>query len=394
MEASVEDKGNYELLATTSEGQQEKQMVALTEEAIVASLAAQPDEGDAKPKKKKKIVKKKKKKEEKKQVQKPELSSYLRSLIKKEGEIASTEQSRESRFSIERKKSEVKENETIVSLEIMEASVEDKGNYELLATTSEGQQEKQMVALTEEAIVASLAAQPDEGDAKPKKKKKIVKKKKKKEEKKQVQKPELSSYLRSLIKKEGESIDLQCRLEEEMEEGECKVQWFFNDTEVEDGEEFVLTFDGTYAKLFIARCKMEHMGKFKCVFSNEAGSDETEGKVTVKPDENKPKEATPPKQIPYSQRKKSSAGEAGKPGAEEPEGEQGEMFKMPKKKSGARQPIAKKEEETPAFAGMKLKKSERVQRKWDDDKMETVDLKHHEFEKIPQEEGVCNLNDY
>ena len=25
------------------------------------------------------------------------------------------------------------------------------------------------------------------------------------------------------------------------------------------------------------------MGKFKCVFSNEAGSDETEGKVTVKP---------------------------------------------------------------------------------------------------------------
>ena len=55
------------------------------------------------------------------------------------------------------------------------------------------------------------------------------------------------------IKKEGESIDLQCRLEEEMEEGECKVQWFFNDTELEDGEEFVLTFDGTYAKLFIAR---------------------------------------------------------------------------------------------------------------------------------------------
>merc|ERR1712190_665543 len=140
---------------------------------------------------------------------------------------------RESRFSIERKKSEAKENETIVSLEIMEASVEDKGNYELLATTSEGQQEKQMVALTEEAIVASLAAQPDEGDAKPKK------------EKKQVQKPELSSYLRSLNKKEGESIDLQCRLEEEMEEGECKVQWFFNDTKVEDGEEFVLTFDGT-----------------------------------------------------------------------------------------------------------------------------------------------------
>merc|ERR1739844_812797 len=304
-------------------------------------------------------------------------------------EIASTEQSRESRFSIERKKSEAKENETIVSLEIMGASVEDKGNYELLAVTTEGQEEKQTVALTEEAIVASLAAQPDEADSKPKKKKKIVKKKKKKEAKKEVQKPELSSYLRSLIKKEGESIDLQCRLEEEMEEGECKVQWFFNDTEVEDGEEFVLTFDGTYAKLFIARCKMEHMGKFKCVFSNEAGTDETAGKVTVKPapvekkkDENKKKEPTPPKSVPYSQRKKSSvSGQAPAENGAEPA--EGEMFKMPKKKSVARKPLEKKEEEVPAFAGMKLKKSERVQRKRDDDKMETVDLKHHEFEKEP-----------
>merc|ERR1712113_1231480 len=257
-------------------------------------------------------------------------------------EIASTEQSRESRFSIERKKSEAKENETIVSLEIMEASVEDKGNYELLATTSEGQQEKQMVALTEEAIVASLAAQPDEGDTKPKKKKKIVKKKKKKEEKKQVQKPELSSYLRSLIKKEGESIDLQCRLEEEMEEGECKVQWFLNDTELEESDEFVMSFDGTYAKLFIASCTMDHMGSFKCVFSNEAGTDETAGKVTVKPapvekkkDENKKKEPTPPKQIPYSQRKQSGAGGPG--AAHGAEGApEGEMLKMPKKKSGAR----------------------------------------------------------
>lgn len=109
---------------------------------------------------------------------------------------------------------------------------------------------------------------------------------------------------------------------------------------------------------------------------------------SINQDETK-KEKTPPKQIPYSQRKKSSAtGEAPKPEGDEPEGEPGEMFKMPKKKSVARKPVEKKEEEVPAFAGMKLKKSERVQRKWDDDKMETVDLKHHEFEKIPQEEGV------
>ena len=28
---------------------------------------------------------------------------------------------------------------------------------------------------------------------------------------------------------------------------------------------------------------MENMGTYKCVFSNEAGSDETAGKVTIKP---------------------------------------------------------------------------------------------------------------
>merc|ERR1712066_800358 len=171
-----------------------------------------------------------------------------------------------------------------------------------------------------------------------KKKKKIVKKKKKKAAAKEIKKPELSSYLRSLIKKEGESIDLQCRLEEEMEEGECKVQWFLNDTELEESDEFVMSFDGTYAKLFIASCTMDHMGSFKCVFSNEAGTDETAGKVTVKPDENKKKEPTPPKSVPYSQRKKSSvSGQAPAENGAEPA--EGEMFKMPKKKSVARKPL-------------------------------------------------------
>merc|ERR1712083_1008666 len=88
-------------------------------------------------------------------------------------------------------------------------------------------------------------------------------------------------------------------------------------------------------------------------------------------------------------KKSSATGEA--PGAANgaggDAGEPGEMFKMPKKKSVQRKPIEKKEEEAPGFAGMKLKKAERVQRKWDDDKMETVDLKHHEFEKEPLEEG-------
>jgi len=40
-------------------------------------------------------------------------------------------------------------------------------------------------------------------------------------------------------------------------------------------------------------------------------------------------------------------------------------------------------EEEPAFAGMKLRKSSQVKRTWNDDKLQTVELKHHEFEQLP-----------
>ena len=46
----------------------------------------------------------------------------------------------------------------------------------------------------------------------------------------------------------------------------------------------------------------------------------------------------------------------------------------------------KVEEEEPAFGGFKLKKSSRVKRSWDDDKLQTVELKHHEFEQLPLDE--------
>merc|ERR1712183_824353 len=57
-----------------------------------------------------------------------------------------------------------------------------------------------------------------------------------------------------------------------------------------------------------------------------------------------------------------------------------------KKTSAAPRKVIPKEEEQPAFAGMKLKKSSTVKRDWDDGGLEKVDLKHHEFEKTPEEE--------
>lgn len=66
-----------------------------------------------------------------------------------------------------------------------------------------------------------------------------------------------------------------------------------------------------------------------------------------------------------------------------------EMFKLPqKKKSSVTRKITPKveEPEQPAFAEMKLRKSSIVKRTWKDEKMELVDLKHHEFEEVAQEE--------
>jgi len=198
------------------------------------------------------------------------------------------------RFTIEKKRSEVREGETIVQLEIEDTDATDQGSYQLVAKSETGETQSQTVTLQEdqvkmEAVEATAEADTASASAATeevvkKKKKKVVKKKKKKEEDKVIPKPELSSYLKNFIKKEGESIEMKCRLEEDYEEGEWPTMtWFFNGTKIESSDRCLITFDGTYATLFIAQCTMDDMGDFKVVFENKEGSDESTGKVTVKP---------------------------------------------------------------------------------------------------------------
>ena len=73
---------------------------------------------------------------------------------------------------------------------------------------------------------------------------------------------------------------------------------------------------------------------------------------------------------------------------EEEKPPEGDMFKLKKKSSVTPRKQIQKEEEQPAFAGFKLKKAETVKRQWDDGGLENVNLKHHEFEKAPEEEQV------
>merc|ERR1712179_102199 len=281
----------------------------------------------------------------------------------KEGQAIST---KNERFSIGKKKSEIREGETIVQLEIQDTDVTDQGSYQLVAKSETGETQSQTVHLQEDQVKMEAAEVSPEADSASAATttEDTAKKKKKKEEEKVIPKPELSSYLKNFIKKEGESIEMKCRLEEDYEEGEVTAQWFFNGEKIENSSKYLITFDGTYATMFIAACTMDDMGEFKVLFENKSGSDESTGKVTVKPDENKKKEEKKAEPEP------------------EPEPEPPKL-KITKKKPSVQPKVEPKEEEPP-FA-MKLKKSERVQRTWEDPKMETVKLAHHEFEKAPQD---------
>merc|ERR1712079_431323 len=325
----------------------------------------------------------------------------------KEGHQISAKQG--GRYSIEKKKSEIRDGETIVQLQIEDTEVTDQGSYQLVARSETGETQSQTVTLHEEAVKMDAAEGTAEVDSVTatedtsvkKKKKKVVKKKKKKEVEKEVIKPEISSFLKNFIKKEGESLEFKCRLEEDYEEGDIKMTWYFNDQVIEASDKYMITFDGTYATLFIASCVMEDMVEYKCHFENSAGTDETTGKVTVKPidkpkpvekpkeDENKKKpekkEEPKPDPKPFKMPKKSEKKEVA------PEPEPQPEFKLPKKKVSRQIPKEEPKEEDSPFGKIKLKKAETVKRTWEDQGMESVDLKHHEFEKAPQDVKLGKL---
>jgi len=219
----------------------------------------------------------------------------------------------------------------------------------------------------------------------------------------------------NFIKKEGEDVEFKCRIEEEMTEKEVKMTWYHNDVEIVSNDKYVITFDGLYATLHFINVAMEDAGVYKVVFSNEKGSDETSGKMTVKEDEQKRKqqmaeerrqeeeerkrlEAETRKQEAEKRRQEAAAAKKAaaekkpepEPEPADPKSEEQPAFKLPKKKTSAPRPPPKEEEEEESpFGKIKLKKAERVKRTWDEPTMETVDLKHHEFERAPQEVEVA-----
>ena len=110
-----------------------------------------------------------------------------------------------SRYSVEKKKSEVRDGETIVQLQIEDTEINDQGSYQLVAKSETGETQSQTVTLQEDQVKMEAAegtaetesvTASEEVTTKKKKKKKVVKKKKKEKE---VIKPEVSSYLKNFV---------------------------------------------------------------------------------------------------------------------------------------------------------------------------------------------------
>ena len=121
----------------------------------------------------------------------------------KEGQAISA--GKTSRYSVEKKKSEVRDGETIVQLQIEDTEINDQGSYQLVAKSETGETQSQTVTLQEDQVKMEAAegtaetesvTATEEVTTKKKKKKKVVKKKKKEKE---VIKPEVSSYLKNFV---------------------------------------------------------------------------------------------------------------------------------------------------------------------------------------------------
>ena len=56
--------------------------------------------------------------------------------------------------------------------------------------------------------------------------------------------------------------------------------------------------------------------------------------------------------------------------------------------------VIEKDTKAAEFVGFKLKKAETVKREVEQDEMESVDLKHHEFEMQPMEEQVFVFSEF
>merc|ERR1712152_36177 len=73
----------------------------------------------------------------------------------KEGHQISAKQG--GRYSIEKKKSEIRDGETIVQLQIEDTEVTDQGSYQLVARSETGETQSQTVTLQEEQVKMEAA---------------------------------------------------------------------------------------------------------------------------------------------------------------------------------------------------------------------------------------------
>ncbi|RZF42380.1 hypothetical protein LSTR_LSTR004188 [Laodelphax striatellus] len=139
---------------------------------------------------------------------------------------------------------QVKEGEYAVKLEVLECTTQDKGSYKLIAKNEKGETTSDVIEVTEG------------GSA-----------------------PVIKEHLKDITVTEGLFVDLACTLE--TTDKKARAAWFRDGKEITDAA-FTPNFDGTVAKMTIAKVKYDYCGTIKVVITNEFGKAESSAELKVK----------------------------------------------------------------------------------------------------------------
>lgn len=83
----------------------------------------------------------------------------------------------------------------------------------------------------------------------------------------------------SLRLKTFESLNLSCKVQGTPV---ITVTWFKSGSEIPSDHRHTMAFDGSVASLVVQDCSVEDSGKYTCVASSEAGTDECHCSVSVR----------------------------------------------------------------------------------------------------------------
>lgn len=162
----------------------------------------------------------------------------------------------------------------------------DDGTYRLQTKWPSGQTDYQINVISEDAAPSQDEEEVKEDEKKEDKEVEEKPKESSPESKNVVprgslreeDKPRFLANFKPIVVSDGDKARLQCNYQSSKP---VTVKWFFNGQPLPDTEEYDTSQTASSVSLSIGDCYPQDSGTYRCVLSNEAGSDERSAKVTV-----------------------------------------------------------------------------------------------------------------